>query len=66
MANNRRMDEWESMGFYSMLVSEWQTTAAWTGQTWDDYKASLMVNHCIVLMSIKDYHMTHYTWMMSQ
>jgi hypothetical protein len=54
MANNRRMDEWESMGFYSMLVSEWQTTAAWTGQTWDDYKVSLMANRHIVLMSIND------------
>jgi hypothetical protein len=49
-----------------MLVSEWQTTVAWTGQIWDDYKASLMANRRITLMSVNDYHMTYYTWMMPQ
>jgi hypothetical protein len=49
-----------------MLMSEWQTTAAWMGQTWDDYKASLLENCRIALMSINDYHMAHYTWMMHQ
>jgi hypothetical protein len=53
--------EWKSPDFYSMLVSEWQTTVVWTGQTWEDYKAILLANHRIVLMSINDYHMTHYT-----
>jgi hypothetical protein len=58
--------EWESLKFYSMLISEWQTTSAWMRQIWDDYKASLIANHRIALMSINDYHMTHYTWMMHQ
>jgi hypothetical protein len=49
-----------------MLVSEWQTTIAWTGQTWDDYKATLMANRRIALMSVNDYHMTNFTWMMHQ
>jgi hypothetical protein len=56
--------EWESSEFYSILVSEWQTNVTWIGQTWDDYKASLMTNHHIMLMSINDYHIAHYTWMM--
>jgi hypothetical protein len=60
------MYEWESPKFYSMLVSEWQSTAAWTGQTWDDYKANLMANHRIALMSVSDYHMENFTWMMPQ
>jgi hypothetical protein len=58
--------EWESPEFYSMLVFEWQTTTAYTGQTWDDYKASLIANHRITLMSVNDYHMTNFTWMMPQ
>jgi hypothetical protein len=58
--------EWESLEFYSMLVSEWQTIVAWTGQTLDDYKASLMANRRITLMSVNDYHMAYYTWMMPQ
>jgi hypothetical protein len=58
--------EWESPEFYSMLVSESQTIAAWMGQTWEDYKVGLLANWRITLMSINDYHMTHYTWMMPQ
>jgi hypothetical protein len=58
--------KWDSPEFYSMLVSEWQTTAAWTRQIWDDYKTSLMANQYIVLTSVNDYHMTHYIWMMHQ
>jgi hypothetical protein len=58
--------EWKSLKFYSMLVSEWQTTAAWTGQMRDDYKASLMANRRITLMSVNDYHMENFTWMMPQ
>jgi hypothetical protein len=57
--------EWKNPEFYSMLVSEWQTTGVWTGQTWSDYKASLTAHRRIVLMSINDYHMAHYTYMMS-
>ena len=26
--------EWEDPHFYTMLVHEWETTSAWTGQTW--------------------------------
>jgi hypothetical protein len=58
--------EWESPEFYSMLISEWQSTAAWMGQTWDDYKASLMANRHVALMSVNDYHMANFTWMMPQ
>jgi beta-galactosidase/beta-glucuronidase len=58
--------EWESPEFYSMFISEWQTTSAWMGQTWDDYKESLMAKRHIALMSINDYHMAHYTWMIPQ
>ena len=25
-----------------MLVQEWETTSAWTGQSWQDYKAELL------------------------
>jgi hypothetical protein len=58
--------EWESIKFYSMLVSECQTTSTWIEQTWDDYKTSLM-SHCrFALMSINDYHMANFTWMMPQ
>jgi hypothetical protein len=49
-----------------MLVSEWQTTIAWTEQTWDDYKATLMANRRIAFMLVNDYHMTNFTWMMPQ
>jgi hypothetical protein len=49
-----------------MLISEWQSTAAWMGQTWDDYKASLMANRHVALMSVNDYHMANFTWMMPQ
>jgi hypothetical protein len=58
--------EWESPEFYSMLVSEWQTTAAWMGQTWDENKAILMANHRIALMSVNNYHVAHYTYVMPQ
>jgi hypothetical protein len=49
-----------------MLVSEWQTTAAWMGQTWDENKAILMANHRIALMSVNNYHVAHYTYVMPQ
>jgi hypothetical protein len=31
--------EWENLDFYNMLVQQWQTTAIWMGQTWEEYKA---------------------------
>jgi hypothetical protein len=58
--------EWESSKFYSILVSKWQTIVTWTGQTSDDYKVNLIENRCIALMSVNDYHMAHYTYMMHQ
>ena len=30
--------EWENPHFYTMLVQEWETTSAWTGQSWQDYR----------------------------
>jgi hypothetical protein len=38
------------MDFYSVLVSEWQTTAAWTGLTLEEYKASLLATQRITLI----------------
>jgi hypothetical protein len=57
--------EWENPDFYTMLVSEWQTTAAWMSQTWEEYKVSLLATQRIALMSIVEYHMSHYTWLMT-
>jgi hypothetical protein len=53
--------EWENPEFYNMLVSEWQTTTAWTGQRWEEYKASLLATRRIALMSTIKHHMAHYT-----
>ena len=55
--------EWENPEFYNMLVSQWQTTAAWTGQTWEEYKAALLATRGIALMSTIEHHMAHYSWM---
>ena len=55
--------EWENPEFYNMLLSQWQTTAAWTGQTWEEYKAALLATRGIALMSTIEHHMAHYTWM---
>jgi hypothetical protein len=43
--------EWEDSDFYNLLVGEWQTTAAWTGLTWQQYKGELLN-----VMSIAEYH----------
>jgi hypothetical protein len=56
--------EWENPEFYSMLVSEWQIIATWTGQSWEEYKVSLLATQRIALMSTIEHHMTHYTWLM--
>jgi protein-disulfide isomerase-like protein with CxxC motif len=50
--------EWEDPNFYNMLVQEWETTAAWTGQTWQDYKAALLRQQGISLMSTAEYEMS--------
>ena len=34
--------EWQDPHWYAMLLQEWQTTSAWTGQTWQDFKAELL------------------------
>jgi len=47
--------EWENPHFYAMLVQEWQTTSAWTGQTWQHYKADLLRVRGIALMSTAEY-----------
>ena len=43
--------------FYTMLVHEWETTSAWTGQTWQDYKAELLRVRGLNVMSTAEYQM---------
>ena len=50
--------EWEDPYFYTMLVQEWETTSAWTGQTWQDYKAELLKVRGLNVMSTAEYQMT--------
>src|SRR6185437_8916857 len=47
--------EWEDPYFYTMLVQEWQTISAWTGQTWQHYKVDLLRVRGIALMSTTEY-----------
>jgi GTP cyclohydrolase I len=47
-----------------MLVEQWQTTVAWTGQIWEEYKAQLLATQGMALLSTIEHHMTHFTWMM--
>jgi hypothetical protein len=49
--------EWEDPHFYNMLLQQWQTTAAWTGQTWQDYKAELLRVPDLNVMSTAEYQM---------
>ena len=49
--------EWEDPHFYTMLVQEWETTSAWTGQSWQDYKAELLRVRGLNVMSIIEYQM---------
>jgi hypothetical protein len=49
--------EWEDSHFYNMLLQQWQTTAAWTGQTWQDYKAELLRVQGLNVMSTAEYQM---------
>jgi hypothetical protein len=41
--------------FYNMLVSEWQTTSAWTGLTWQQYKGELLRVRGLNVMSIAEH-----------
>jgi hypothetical protein len=47
--------EWEDPHFYNMLLQQWQTTATWTGQTWQDYKAELLRVQGLNVMSTAEY-----------
>jgi protein-disulfide isomerase-like protein with CxxC motif len=49
--------EWEDPHFYNMLLQQWQKTAAWTGQTWQDYKAELLRVQGLNVMSTVEYQM---------
>jgi hypothetical protein len=49
--------EWEDTNFYNMLLQQWQTTSAWTGQTWQDYKAELLSVQGLNVMSTTEYQM---------
>jgi hypothetical protein len=49
--------EWEDPHFYNMLLQQWQTTAAWAGQTWQDYKAELLRVQGLNVMSTAEYQM---------
>ena len=47
--------EWEDPHFYTMLVQEWETTSAWTGQTWQHYKAGMIRVRGLNVMSTAEY-----------
>jgi hypothetical protein len=49
--------EWEDPQFYNMLLQQWETTAAWTGQTWQYYKAELLRVQGLNLISTTEYLM---------
>jgi hypothetical protein len=49
--------KWENPQIYAMLIQQWETTAAWTGQTWQDYKAELLRVQGLNVMSIDEYQM---------
>jgi hypothetical protein len=49
--------EWEDPHFYNMLLQQWQTTTAWTGQTWQDYKAEFLRVQGLNVMSTVEYQM---------
>jgi hypothetical protein len=49
--------EWEDPHFYNMSLQQWQTTAAWTGKTWQDYKAELLKVQGLNVMSTAEYQM---------
>jgi hypothetical protein len=49
--------EWEDPHFYNMLLQQWQTIAAWTVQTWQDYKAELLRVQGLNVMSTAEYQM---------
>jgi GTP cyclohydrolase I len=62
--NVQWINEYENPEFYNMLVQQWQTTAAWTRQTWEEYNVQLLATQGIALLSTIEHHMAHFTWMM--
>jgi hypothetical protein len=48
--------EWVDPELYTMLYQDWQTTAAWTGLTWQQYKAQQLQYKGIMLMSTEEYY----------
>jgi hypothetical protein len=40
-----------------MLIQQWETKAAWTSQTWHDYKAELLRVQGLNVMSTAEYQM---------
>ena len=55
----RWVHEWMDPEFYEQLHSQWATTAHWTGQTWMEYKATLLQTQGIMVVSTKDYYAMH-------
>jgi hypothetical protein len=49
--------EWEDPQFYAMLIQQWETTSAWMGQTWQDYKDELLRVQGLNVMSTAEYQM---------
>jgi hypothetical protein len=49
--------EWEDPQFYAMLLQQWETTTAWTGQTWQDYKTELLRVQGLNVMSTAEHQM---------
>src|SRR6266508_3797830 len=42
--------------FYEMLLTQWRTTAPWTGRSWTEYRAHLLQTEGIMLMSTEEYN----------
>jgi len=55
----RWVHEWVDPEFYEQLYSQWTTTSHWTGQSWMDYKATLLHTQGIMLVSTEEYYAMH-------
>ena len=55
----RWVHEWTDPEFYEQLHSQWATTAHWTGQTWMEYKATLLQSQGIMVVSTTEYYTMH-------
>jgi hypothetical protein len=49
--------EWQDPHWYNMILQEWQTTSAWTGQTWQEFKAELLQRQGLNVMSTAEFEM---------